>query len=95
MIPNLYRDIKHVDNDGFVWYPSTITKEGVGIVFADGTSKDDWKWAFAPHIPVEEGEKERFKKADGSYHLYKTNMKQVLHFDQEYFSRALESAGLI
>lgn len=95
MIPNLFRDIKYVDSDGFVWYPNTVVKEGVGIIFPDGTSKENWKWAFARHIPVEEEEKERFKKADGSFHKYKTDMKNVLHFDQQYFSQALEAAGLI
>ena len=40
-------------------------------------------------------EKERFKRADGSYHKYKTDMKRVLHFDKEYFSQALEAAGLL
>lgn len=95
MIPNLFRDIKFVDKDGFVWYPNTVIKEGVGIIFPDGTSKENWKWAFARHIPVEEEEKPRFKKADGTYHAYKTDMKNVLHFDQEYFSQALEAAGLI
>jgi hypothetical protein len=95
MIPSLFRDIKYIDSEDFVWYPTTITKEGVGIVFPDGTSKDDWFWAFAPHIPVGEEEKERFKMKDGSYHKYKTDMKNVLHFDKQYFSRALEAAGLI
>lgn len=95
LLPNLFRDIKFVDKEGFVWFPTTVTKEGVGIVFPDGASIQDWKWAFAPHVEVPEKEKERFKKADGSYHKYKTDMKRVLHFDKEYFSQALEAAGLI
>jgi len=95
MLPSLFKDIKYTDSEGFVWYPVTITKEGVGIIFPDGTSRHDWKWAFAPHVPVEEHEKERFKKSEGGYHKFKTDMKHVLHFDQEYFSQALEAAGLI
>ncbi len=95
MVPSLFRDIKFVDKDGFAWFPTTITKEGVGIIFPDGTSKEDWKWAFARHVPVSEEEKERFKRPDGTYHKYKTDMKNVLHFDKEYFSQALEAAGLI
>ena len=95
LLPNLFRDIKFVDKDGFVWFPTTVTKEGVGIVFPDGTSQHDWKWAFAPHVEVSEEEKERFKRPDGSYHKYKTDMKRVLHFDKEYFSQALEAAGLL
>jgi hypothetical protein len=95
VLPSLFKDIKFIDNEGFVWYPTTVTKEGVGIVFPDGSSKENWKWAFAPHVPVSEQEKEKFKKKDGTYHKFKTNMKQVLHFDQQYFSQALEAAGLI
>jgi hypothetical protein len=95
LLPNLFRDIKFVDKDGFVWFPTTVTKEGVGIVFPDGTSKHDWKWAFAPHVEVTEEEKERFKRPDGTYHKYKTDMKKVLHFDKEYFSQALEAAGFL
>lgn len=98
MIPSLFRDIKHIDGDGFVWYPTTVTKEGVGIIFPDidqGASADQWKWAFAPHVKVTEEEKERFKTKDGMYHTYKTDMKHVLHFDKQYFSQALEAAGLI
>jgi hypothetical protein len=96
MIPSLFRDIKFIDSDGFVWYPTTVTKEGIGIIFPDGTSKEDWKWAFARHIPVTEEEKARFKKKDEEgYHKFKTDMKNVIHFDPQYFSQALEAAGLI
>ena len=95
MIPSLFKDIKFVDSEGFVWFPTTITKEGIGIIFPDGTSKDNWRWSVARHIPVEEGEKERFKKSDGTYHKYKTDMKNVLQFDQQYFSQALEALGFI
>jgi len=95
MLPSLFRDIKYVDEEGFVWFPTTVNKEGIGIIFPDGTSKEDWKWAVALHIPVEEGEKERFKKKDGSYHKYKTDMKNVMHFDQSMFSQALEKLGFI
>jgi hypothetical protein len=95
MLPRLFKDIKFEDKDGFVWYPTTVTKEGVGIIFPDGTTKDNWKWAVARHVPVLEEEKERFKKKDGTYHKYKTDMKNVLHFDKEYFSQALESLGFI
>jgi hypothetical protein len=95
MLPRLFKDIKYEDKEGFVWYPTTVTKEGVGIIFPDGTTKDNWKWAVARHVPVLEEEKERFKKKDGSYHKHKTDMKNVLHFDKEYFSQALESLGFI
>lgn len=98
MIPTLFRDIKFVDEDSFVWYPTTLTKDGIGIIFPDiesGKPASTWKWAVARQIPVEEHEKEKFRKKDGTYHQYKTDMKNVLHFDQQYFSQALEALGFI
>lgn len=95
MMPSLFVDIKYEDKEGFVWFPTTVIKDGIGIIFPDGSSKDDWKWAVARHVPVEDLEKEKFKKKDGSYHKYKTDMKNVLHFDQNMFSKALEALGFI
>jgi hypothetical protein len=98
MVPSLFRDIKYVDKEGFVWFPTTVVKDGVGIVFPDiekGKPASEWKWAVALHIPVLPEEKERFRKDDGTYHQYKTDMKNVIHIDQQYFSKALEALGII
>lgn len=95
MMPSLFVDIKYEDKEGFIWFPTTVIKDGIGIIFPDGATKDDWKWAVARHVPVEESEKEKFKKKDGSYHKYKTDMRNVLHFDQNMFSKALEALGFI
>ena len=43
--PELYKDIKHIDKEGRVWFPATITLPGQGMVFADGSGKEDWKWS--------------------------------------------------
>ena len=41
--PELYKDLMHVDKNNRVWFPSTITLPAKGMVFADGTDKDNWK----------------------------------------------------
>ena len=45
VMPQLYVDLKFKDENGYNWYPSTVILEDKSIVFADGKSVDDWKWA--------------------------------------------------
>jgi hypothetical protein len=45
VIPQLYIDLKFKDENGYNWYPSTVILEDKSIVFADGKSIEDWKWA--------------------------------------------------
>jgi len=45
VMPQLYIDLKFKDDKGYHWYPSTVILEDKSMVFADGKSVDDWKWA--------------------------------------------------
>ena len=54
--PELYKDLLFKDSNGFIWSPSTITLPGKGMVFVDGTSKDNWEWAAAKTIDLTEEE---------------------------------------
>jgi hypothetical protein len=45
VIPQLYIDLKFKDQKGYYWYPSTVILEDKSMVFAEGTSIDDWKWS--------------------------------------------------
>ena len=86
--PELYKDLMHEDKNGRVWLPATITLPAKGMVFIDGTSKKDWKWAAVNAIPLQEGDK---KVADDQTH--KMDMKNVKHFKQNDFMDALETIG--
>ena len=46
--PTLYKDLRFKDVHGFVWYPAVVTVPGVGMVYIDGSSTEDWEWAFTP-----------------------------------------------
>lgn len=45
VMPQLYIDLKFKDDKGYHWYPSTVILEDNSMVFADGKSTEDWKWA--------------------------------------------------
>ena len=43
--PELYKELKFVDDTNLAWLPATITIPEKGMVFLDGTSSKDWVWA--------------------------------------------------
>jgi hypothetical protein len=45
VVPQLYLDLKFKDANGHYWYPNTVILEDKSMVFADGKTTEDWKWA--------------------------------------------------
>ena len=81
-MPELYKDIKYIDETGRVWYPYIINIEGKGTVFANGSSKEDWQWSAIKSVLLTEEEKEspRFK---GKTH--KSDSSTLQNFGKDYF----------
>jgi len=44
-LPELYKALRYQDTDGKYWYPNSVMLEDKSMVFAEGTSVDDWKWS--------------------------------------------------
>ena len=86
--PELYKDLMHKDEDERIWVPSTITLPNKGMVFLDGTSAKDWRWAAVKAVPLEEGDKKVSKEQ-----THKMDMKNVQHFEERDFMDALEVIG--
>lgn len=86
--PELYKDLMHTDSEGYIWVPSTITLPNKGMVFLDGTSAKDWKWAAVKAVPLQEGDKRLNENQ-----THKMDMKNVQHFEEKDFMDALEMVG--
>lgn len=89
--PTLYKDLLFTDADKRVWAPSTITLPGKGMVFLDGTSKADWKWAAVKAVEITKEEREAKNFPEEQTH--KMDMKGIQHFDQRDYMSALEVIG--
>jgi hypothetical protein len=89
-LPELYKDIKTVDEQGRVWYPNIINIEGKGTVFANGPSKDSWEWSGILSVPLTKEEKES-TKFKGKTH--KSDSKTLKSFGRDYFE-ACDYIGL-
>ncbi len=44
-LPELYIALRYKDGEGKYWYPNSVMLEDKSMVFAEGTSVDDWKWS--------------------------------------------------
>ena len=90
VLPELYKDLVYEDETGQHWMPSTINNPEQGMIYIEGTSTNDWKWAACPAIELVEEEKERFP--DGTTH--KMDMKNVKRFEERDFMEALDYIGM-
>lgn len=88
VMPNLYKDLKFVDDKQLAWYPNSVTLDDKSMVFADGTGKDDWKWAAVKSIEIAEEEKEKFPNS-----THRADMTTIKHFEEKDFMEALEYVG--
>lgn len=87
--PELYKDLMFVDENKKVWFPATVTLPNKGMVFLDGTTKDNWQWAAVNSIEILEEEKAKFPKGQTT----KMDMKNIKHFDKKDFMEALDVIG--
>ena len=89
--PELYKDLMHVDKNNRVWFPATITLPEKGMVFIDGTSKEDWKWAAVKAIEITE--EDRKLKQFPADQKYKMDMENKSLYGKNDFMDALEVIG--
>ena len=89
--PELYRDLMFEDQEGYRWFPSTITLPGQGMVFIDGTSKTDWKWTAVKAVEITDEDKKLKQYPAGQTH--RMDMNNSTKFDQKDFMDALEIIG--
>jgi hypothetical protein len=92
LLPNLYKELMGEDESGKVWMPSTINLPEKGMVFANGSNADNWKWAAVKSIPVLEDEKEKYpipgKK--GEFYKKRVDMDTLKEFEEGDYMEALD-----
>jgi hypothetical protein len=87
--PELHKDLLHVDDQKRVWAPATITIPEKGMVFVDGTSKEDWKWSGVKAIEIQKADREKYPEGQ----THKMDMKNGKQFGRKDFMDALEYIG--
>ena len=97
MLPELYKDLRYEDKTGQVWFPSTVNLPTQGMVFANGSTTKNWKWAAVKAVKVKENEKHKYPipKKEGQFYEYRMDMTTVKHFKERDFMDALSYIGVL
>jgi len=76
--------------------PSTINLPDKGMVYVNGTEKNNWVWTAVPVTEIPEDEKERFpiKGKPGEYHTHKMDNASSKNFKERDFIEALDYIGV-
>jgi hypothetical protein len=89
--PELYKELLFTDVNKRVWSPATITLPGKGMVFLNGSNKNDWNWSAVRATKITD--EDRKIKEFPADQIYKMDMPNMKSFGQKDFMDALEVIG--
>lgn len=96
LLPNLYKELMGEDEEGKVWMPSTINLPEKGMIFANGTSSENWKWGAVKAIKVSKENKEKYPipGKSGEFYKYRMDMETIQEFEEKDYIEALDYIGI-
>ena len=96
VLPELYKDLIFVDDNGYHWMPSVVNIPDKGMIYVNGTTTEDWKWSVIKFTEIPEEEKERFpiKGQPGEYHTHKMDSSTKKDFNERDYIESLDYIGL-
>lgn len=97
ILPELYKDLSWEDPDTHeVWFPSTINVPDKGMIFANGKSKDNWKWAVVQAVDIPEEDQHKYPNPHkkGEFYSRRMDMKTLKEYSKYEFVNALESINI-
>jgi hypothetical protein len=97
VLPELYKDVMFTDKEGLIWMPTTINLPQQGMVFYNGTSKENAKWSAVKAVKVTEEEKEKYpiKGKPGEFYTWRMNMETIMNYEMKDFMEALSYIGIL
>ena len=96
ILPELYKELMVEDENGTIWMPSMVNIPSQGMIFANGTSADNWRWAAVKAVPVKNEEKTKYPipgKKD-EYYTWRMDMSTMKEFNEKDFIEALDYIGV-
>jgi hypothetical protein len=91
--PELYKDLKFIDEEGRAWYP-LYTQNEIGSVFLDGTDTVNYGWGAIKNRPLTEEEKQVYIKEGKEVPPHKSDASTLKHFGKLGFIMELEHIGM-
>ena len=96
ILPNLYKELAGEDEEGLVWIPQTVNIPTIGMVFANGSNYETYKWAGVLAVPVKEEEKEKYPipHKPGKFYEWRMDMETIKEFEENDLIEALDYIGV-
>ena len=96
-LPELYKDLKFEDKNGQIWFPTTVNLTEQGMVFANGSSSENWKWGAVLAIEVTEEEKHKYPipNKENEFYKWRMDMTTLKQFEERDFMEALSYIGVL
>lgn len=93
----LIKDLRWIDQNNLVWYPIILNFPSFGIIFPNGTSKDNWNWTAAPaiDIPAEDQKNYPIPGHTDKFYTRRIDMKLGKSFANNDFYNACKFIGFI
>ena len=80
VMPQLYLDLKFQDPKGHYWYPNTVILEDKSMIFADGKTIEDWKWAA---VQSKDGKADMSTKQEYEQHDFMEALDYIGFFEKQ------------
>jgi len=96
-LPELHKDLMWMNPDTRnIWIPQTVNIPDKGMVFANGNTKDNWRWTAVQAVPVKEEEREKYPipGKENEYYSMRMDMGTKKDFREKDFIEALDYIGM-
>ena len=80
VVPQLYLNLKFKDANGYYWYSNTVILEDKSMVFADGKTTEDWKWAA---VQSKDGKADMSTKQEYEQHDFMEALDYIGFFEKQ------------
>jgi len=77
-IPELYKDLRFIDDKGYYWYPTSVMLDDKSMVFAEGKTTEDWKWSA---VKTKDGKPDMTTKKEFSERDFMEALDYIGYFD--------------
>ena len=97
ILPDLYKDVMFKDEEEKYWFPTTINIPNQGMVFYNGTNKENAKWAAVKAVSVQEEEKHKYpiKGKPNEFYKFRMDMTTMQAFEMKEFMEALSYINVL
>ncbi len=90
VLPELYKELAYIDDNKLVWLPNFCKEPGQGMIYMEGTNKDNCKWVAVKEkeIPKEEQHKYPNPHNKGTFYTHKPDMSTKKEFETNKYIEA-------